>query len=389
MIVIADDITGAAEIAGIAFARGAEVRLVCGSVYGCDTATYSTDVTTVIATDTRSMSEAEAATETKRISAAFGSPEGKKVIFKKTDSALRGHVIAELTALMEATGYERAIYLPANPSKGRIIRNGIYYIKEVRGEKQEVREVPLNETDFSFDPEFPARTSVLRERFPDAESKGIIMPDAESEEDIHNVISTYNDGKTIFAGAADLFSAMIGMGCGRLKESIAKHPIPIIQTHNSMLILSGSTQSKPLGLGIPIAPMPQEIYDGGDDLNLWDTTAYEQERHSLILTIPHTHRTGKEVAVHLRTMMAEMTKQLVTRHCPDHLVIEGGATAWATLQALGWTEFTITAQLGPGVVQMRTTNACHTQNLRSENGTLVTLKPGSYPWGTILSSYKA
>ncbi len=375
MIVIADDITGAAEIAGIAFARGAEVRLVCGSICGCDTSTHPI---TVIATDTRSMSEAEAAAETKRISAAFGSPEGKKVIFKKTDSALRGHVVAELTALMEATGYKRAIYLPANPSKGRIIRNGIYYIKEVEGEKQEVREVPLNETDFSFDPEFPARTSVLRERFPDAEAHNIIMPDAENEEDIRKVISTYNDGKTIFAGAADLFSAMIGMGCGRLKESIAKHPIPIIQAKNNILILCGSTQSKPLELGIPIAPMPQEIYDGGNDMSLWDTTAYDQEQHSLILTIPHTHRTGKEVAVHLRTMMAEMTKQLVTRHCPNHLVIEGGATAWATLQALGWTEFTITAQLAPGVVQMRATN-----------GVFVTLKPGSYPWGTILSSYKA
>ena len=358
MIVIADDITGAAEIAGIAFARGAEVRLVCGSVYGVDNATHSTDVTTVIATDTRSMSEAEAVAETKRISAAFVSPEGKKVIFKKTDSALRGHVVAELTALMEVTGYKRAVYLPANPSKGRIIRNGIYYINNV----------PIHETDFSFDPEFPAKTSVLRERFPDAESKGIIMPDAETEEDIHNVISTYNDGKTIFAGAADLFSAMIGMEYGRcsLFESVA------LQS----LILCGSTQSKPLELGIPIAPMPQEIYDGGDDLNLWDTTAYELEQHSLILTIPYTHRTGKEVAVHLRTMMAEMTKQLVTKHCPDHLVIEGGATAWATLQALGWTEFTITAQLAPGVVQMRATN-----------GVFVTLKPGSYPWGTILSSY--
>ena len=374
MIVIADDITGAAEIAGIAFARGAEVRLVCGSVCGVGNATH---LTTIIATDTRSMSEEEAVAETRRI-ASHLSPLTSH-LFKKTDSALRGHVVAELTPLMEVTGYKRAVYLPANPSKGRIIRNGVYYINNV----------PIHETDFSFDPEFPARTSVLRERFPDAESKGIIIPDAESEEDIHNVISTYNDGKTIFAGAADLFSAMIGMGCGRLKESIAKHPMPIIQTHNSMLILSGSTQSKPLGLGIPIAPMPQEIYDDGNDLNLWDTRAYEQERHSLILTIPHTHRTGKEVAVHLRTMMAEMTKQLVTKHCPDHLVIEGGATAWATLQALGWTEFTITAQLAPGVVQMRTTNACHTQTFRSENGVFVTLKPGSYPWGTILSSYKA
>ena len=366
MIVIADDITGAAEIAGIAFARGAEVRLVCGSVCGVDNATH---LTTIIATDTRSMSEEEAVAETRRI-ASHLSPLTSH-LFKKTDSALRGHVVAELTPLMEVTGYKRAVYLPANPSKGRIIRNGVYYINNV----------PIHETDFSFDPEFPARTSVLRERFPDAESKGIIIPDAESEEDIHNVISTYNDGKTIFAGAADLFNGMICMGCGRcsLFESVA------LQS----LILCGSTQSKALDLGIPVAPMPQEIYDGSDDLSLWDTTAYEQEQHSLILTIPHTHRTGKEVAVHLRTMMAEMTKQLVTRHCPEHLVIEGGATAWATLQALGWTEFTITAQLAPGVVQMKVTNACHTQTFRSENGTLVTLKPGSYPWGTILSSYKA
>jgi len=123
--------------------------------------------------------------------------------------------------------------------------------------------------------------------------------------------------------------------------------------------------------------MPQEIYDGGDDLSLWDTTVYEQE-HSLILSIPHTHRTGKEVAIHLRTMMAEKTRQLVAEHCPDHLIIEGGATAWATLQSLGWTDFTITAQLASGIVQMS-----------AANGTLVTLKPGSYPRDTILSSYKA
>ena len=65
MIVIADDITGAAEMAGIAFTYGENVRLVCGGVAGgCDTATYGT---TVIATDTRSMSEAEAVAEIHRI----------------------------------------------------------------------------------------------------------------------------------------------------------------------------------------------------------------------------------------------------------------------------------------------------------------------------------
>ena len=372
VLVIADDITGAAEIAGIAFSQGQQVRLVCGSPLCCD---HVAAQTTVIATDTRSMSEAEAVTTIKRmILPLYMEGDGGRLLFKKTDSALRGHVVAELSALMEATGYQRAVYLPANPTKGRVIKNGVYYIKEVSGDRLEVRDVPISETAFNYDPEFPAKTSVLKERFPDAETKGIIMPDAESKEDIQDVIAKYNDGKTLFAGAADLFTAVLGNSRNTSNTS------ETIQTRNSRfsrsstLVLSGSTQSKPLDLGIPIAPMPREVYDGSEDISLWDTNAY-QEKHSLILTMPYTHRTGKEVAVHLRTMMAAKAKELVEEYCPQHLIIEGGATAWATLQALGWTDFTITAQLAPGIVQMSATN-----------GTLVTLKPGSYPWGNLFSA---
>ena len=393
MIVIADDITGAAEMAGIAFSQGQQVRLVCGSVAGgCDTATYGT---TVIATDTRSMSEAEAVAENRHIVSSFLIPHSlfesvasrtSFLIYKKTDSALRGHVVAELTALMEATGYQRAVYLPANPSKGRIIRGGIYYIKEVTGERLKVRDVPISETAFSFDPEFPAKTSVLKERFPDAEAKGIIMPDAESEEDIQKVIGKYNDGKTLFAGAADLFSAILSHSRETRNTSDFREARDTrVSNSPSTLILCGSTQSKPLDLGIPIAPMPREIYDGSNDLSLWDTSKYTKA-HSLILTMPFTHRTGKEAAVHLRTMMARKAKELITEYLLPtldregtgeslHLIIEGGATAWATLHALGWTEFEIVAQIAPGVVQMSATN-----------GTLVTLKPGSYPWGNLFSS---
>lgn len=343
MIVIADDITGAAEIAGIAFSKGHQVSLVCGEG-------VATNQITVIATDTRSMTEAEAIAETKQLS--FLISHHSSPIYKKTDSALRGHVVAELEALMQATGYKRAVYLPANPSKGRIVRNGIYYIGET----------PIAETAFSYDPEFPAKTSALRERFPDAEEKGIIMPDAESEEDIRRIITEYNDGHTLFAGAADLFSAFL------TSKPTTYHP-PI--NTNNKLILCGSTQSKPLELGIPIAPMPKEIYDGSDDLSLWDTSVYDNER-GLILTIPYTHRTGKEVAVHLRNIMAKMTQQLIKRHHPKQLIVEGGATAWAALQAIGWSQFVIICQIAPGVVQMR-----------AANGTLVILKPGSYPWGKL------
>ncbi len=400
MIVIADDITGAAEMAGIAFEQGRETRLRRESTGDCDKIATSQradnekkdrhagcqdscdnarhagcaeGTTTVIATDTRSMGEEEAAAETRRLLRCLDLDGGAgRRLFKKTDSALRGHVVGELCAMMAATGLTRAVYLPANPSKGRIIRNGIYYINGT----------PIHETDFSFDPEFPARTSCLRQRFPDAEKKGIIMPDAESLNDIRQVIETYHDGHTLFAGAADLFTAFLS--AEKPVSPLTPHLSPLTShlsslTSASVLILCGSTQSKPLDLGISIAPMPREVYDGEQGASAWLgmlEETWERDKR-LILTIPHTHRTGKDIAVHLRTVMAEMTKRLVTRNCPEHLVIEGGATAWATLQALGWTNFTITAQLGPGVVQMSATN-----------GTLVTLKPGSYPWGTILSSYK-
>ena len=428
MIVLADDITGAAEIAGLAFEAGHQVRLVCkngsagaGVIEGgsagvgingslCSN-TITAKGTTVIATDTRSMSEMEAAAETRRITSAISYLPS--TIFKKTDSALRGHVMAELTALMETTGYQRAVYMPANPSKGRIIKNGTYYVKESSSHHGKAF-IPLHETAFSYDPEFPAKTSVLKDRFPGAEAKDIIMPDAESLDDIRHIVTHYNDGNTLFAGAADLFREILrtlpqplpvregsNYSQGVFTDGRLSTPLPLREgLGESRLILCGSTQSKALDLGIPVAPMPKEVYDGSNDLSLWDVTAWEQH-HSLILTIPYTHRTGKEVAIHLRTVMAEMAKRLVNNHLlpflaegqgvgfvegqeRGSLIIEGGATAWATLQALGWSEFEIVHQYAPGVVQMRPIIACGNQTFRSENVPLVTLKPGSYPWGGVL-----
>ncbi len=395
MIVIADDITGAAEMAGIAHQHGLSVRLSIAGSLCCDRgAAERTDVL-VIATDTRSMTEEEAVHETLRITSHLSTLNSHlspltSHLFKKTDSALRGHVVAELSALMQATGYQRAIYLPANPSKGRVIRNGCYYIKEVRGEKSEVREVPIHETAFSYDPEFPAKTSVLKERFPDAEEHHILMPDAETVTDIQHIVAANDDGHTLFAGAADLFETYLEVRGERLEvrgkrlevrdmsESknypLTSHLSPL--TSKSTLFLCGSTQSKPLDLGFPVTPMPIAIYDGSEDITPWLEEAeklYEQQG-SLMITIPHRHRTGKEVAIHLREMTAELIQHLVAKRAPQQLIIEGGASAFATLQHLGWNELEVVCQIAPGVIKTK-----------APNGTFVIMKPGSYPWGHLTS----
>ena len=354
MIVIADDITGAAEMAGIAFEAGEDVRLVCGSV-------TTTSGATVISTDTRSMTKDEAIAETRRITSHL-SPLHTS-LFKKTDSALRGHVVAELKALMEAMDYQRAVYLPANPSKGRIIRNGTYYINGT----------PIDQTEFSFDPEFPAKTAVLRERFPDAEANGIVMPDAESKEDIQKVIATYDDGHTLFAGAADLFEIVLARNPrASMTSRTSSISSPSRPSFASTLFLCGSTQSKPLDLGIPVTAMPRDIYDGCKDITSWleEASAIYKREGSLMITIPHRHRTGKEVAIHLRETTAILLERLVAIQQPRQLIIEGGASAFATLKRLGWNELEVVSQLAPGVIKTK-----------APNGTFVIMKPGSYSWG--------
>lgn len=385
MIVIADDITGAAEMAGIAHQHGLTVRLSIAGSLCCDyIAAERTDML-VIATDTRSMTEEEAVNETRRIVSSLPQQGGAKggSLFKKTDSALRGHVVAELSALMQATGYQRAVYLPANPSKGRIIRNGCYYIKEVRGEKSEVREVPIHETAFSYDPEFPAKTSVLKERFPDAEAHHILMPDAETTADIQQIVTANNNPDTLMAGAADLFETYLDVRGKRLEvrdmSESKNYPLPSPLsplTSKSTLFLCGSTQSKPLDLGFPVTPMPLAIYDGSEDIAPWLKEAeklYEQQG-SLMITIPHHHRTGKEVAIHLRETTARLIHHLVEKRLPQQLIIEGGASAFATLQHLGWNELEMVCQIAPGVIKTK-----------APNGTFVIMKPGSYPWGHLTS----
>ena len=91
-----------------------------------------------------------------------------------------------------------------------------------------------------------------------------------------------------------------------------------------------------------------------------------------MITIPHRHRTGKEVAIHLRETTARLIQQLVALRQPQQLIIEGGASAFATLQHLGWNELEVVSQLAPGVIKTK-----------APNGTFVIMKPGSYPWGLL------
>ena len=82
----------------------------------------------------------------------------------------------------------------------------------------------------------------------------------------------------------------------------------------------------------------------------------------------------------IRAAFSELARRGVATGAFRHLMIEGGATAAATLAALGWDELAVAGEWAQGVVTLRPAAA---------PGILVTMKPGSYDWPESLWSQTA
>lgn len=387
--VLADDITGAAEIAGIAKSYGMETTLEIDTFDSYKTA--DKDSVAVVATDTRSCTKREARIQVENIcrmirqarEAAGGSGI---TLFKKTDSVLRGNIGTELLAAMHAMGYSSSLLIAQNPSKGRIIRDGEYLVGGV----------PLSETMFRYDPEFPATSSTATKlitdcqcrRLPLAEGLSgeggtVFVADAESYGDILMQLDKA-DASTLIAGGADCFRTLLDRlhvkpsgkpskaSTGQLANTESGY-----SSNGKQLVVCGSTQSRHIAapevlkaMNAIECSMPDDVFDGAAP-DEWIRQA-EDRYHSarmLIIRVGEHELKGADYARRIKAVMAKAVRKLVETEVPARLIIEGGATAYATLSATGWRGFSVWREYAPGVVGMK------------HGDTEVVVKPGSYPWG--------
>ena len=359
LIVIADDLTGAAEMAGVAWSKGLSVNMMMQmsrNLPSCDVL--------VVATDTRQATKKAAVKTVESILQKITDPS-EHLFFKKTDSVLRGHIVAEIKAMMYALDRDKALLMAQNPSKGRIIKEGIYYLDDL----------PLDRSLFYYDPESPANSSFVEERLPGTRSlslqdslhKGINVADASSREEL--LLQLHKaDSTTLLAGAADAFSLLLDerFDC---KEQPSNGKIQ--ETDSPFLLIQGSTQSRPNPWQVPEVLMPDDVFHGADSKE-WIESLKNQFRENpkIAIRIAHPSEGGKPYAIRLREVMTTVAAQLIKLKAaaPLHLIIEGGATAYAIIQHLGWNTFSIERELAPGIVTIR-----HKKDL-------ITLKPGSYLW---------
>ena len=344
IVVLADDLSGAAELAGAALRHGlsAEVQTVF-------TAVATADVVCV-ATDTRALPAGHAArivgAVTREVVAA-----GAGWIFKKCDSVLRGPVLAEARAAAQAAGKSRIVILPTNPSRQRVVRDGTYFVAGV----------PLHATLFARDPEHPRQSSQLLELL-GGDLTGVETPNAESAADIQRHAAS-SDDSTLPVGGVDFFEALL-----QLRVAARTSPPPMPGTNGETLIVCGSAaswaqrQAEALAHGIPEFALPHEP---GAILSAL------QVANRVLIGIGDGSATRGQSSDALVRRLAETVRSVLVRTTVVRLLMEGGATAAAVLHAAHWTRLEACAAADPGIGVLRPAAGA---------GPLLFVKPGSYVW---------
>lgn len=231
-VVLADDFTGATD-AGIQLAEnGISVRVMTGAIgrhlqeCNCQAA--------VLDLETRHMSAKDAYGAV--LSAArLAQSAGASILYKKTDSTLRGNIGSELKAALDAWREPRLLFSPGYPAIGRIVRDMVCYVNGVPVHKSAFGQDQLNPVVDSRIEKIIAQQAPLTvgkvESLPQ-----VVVPDTVTEEDLDKAVKMgLSMGIRIFAGSSGMLPYLAR--CAMTADSNHKeYPLP-----GAPLIILGSS----------------------------------------------------------------------------------------------------------------------------------------------------
>ncbi len=168
-----DDPTGAQAVHGIEVVTALEPPAYQAALDGPAGACF-------VLTNSRSLDEPAAARLTGQAARDLiiaAERRGQRIqLISRSDSTLRGHLLAEVAAVQTARqdvlgrGFDGVLLIPAFPEAGRVTAGGIHYARIGP------HLVPVGETEFARDPAFGYRSSELR-AFIAERSGGAVRPD--------------------------------------------------------------------------------------------------------------------------------------------------------------------------------------------------------------------
>jgi uncharacterized protein YgbK (DUF1537 family) len=308
---------------------------------------------------------------------------GADWIYKKVDSVLRGQVTAEIEAVMAQLELDRAMLLPANPSLGRTIRDGRYFV-EGR---------PINKTEFAHDPEYPRRSpQVVRllaapehfllrvaENGCPLEAGTIVICEASTPDDVRNWAESC-DEPVLPAGGSEFFGALLAGE--KLRPSGGEQEFEPQPGPEFFISGTSSRQARQFAQAekrgkTPVFTLPLELAWGAEFTPAAIAAVAQrvvegfQEKPRVILAVGLPMVRDAKIARKLSLNIVCVAEQVMQQVSMGRVLAEGGATAAELVRRLGWPRLTVLRELAPGVATLA---------VDTGESIMLTIKPGSYAW---------
>ncbi len=308
ILVFADDLTGALEV-GAKFATYGHSAMI---TTGLTPSAWPNCSVLVVDTETRHLTAEQAAARI-RCLADIARSASPRIIYKKTDSTLRGNIGAEFNALHDAFPGQLLAYVPAYPDMGRTVKNGQLFVWGTR----------VHETEFGTDQGSPVRDSRIAAVLGNGPT---LVLDCESNGDIDAVVTK------ILEGSAPGLCA----GPSALAEALARRLGPGL-SRSALVSFTGCTSPKCLVVNGSLHPVSIEQMKQAEQLSFFD-----QDWRCLVEPIEGT---GNE-----RSMRAGQCVQRILASWPfTVLIVFGGDTAFGIHSVLGGAAFESLGEIAPGV----------------------------------------
>jgi len=369
--IIADDLTGACDVGAEFAAAGHLVRISAGPAAGED----PRGAVRVVNTQSRALAPGGAYARVLR--AVRGDPGS--LVLKKIDTALRGHLGAELDAVLDGTGAAAAFILAAIPAAARVTRDGCQWF----GGR------PLAETEFAHDPEGPgpessiaavlARESArstavlgrevvgagdLRERVGASirRGAGFFVVDAETDADVARAVDAILrlPPPHCLAGSIALAQALAHR-CAPASAAEQRTPAPATEALAALplpaLVVSGSlhSQARRQLAAVVARGLARELAVPRPDADLRAiestvATACAQLAAGCSVALAAAPPSGRPVARGMRAterLLADLAARIVGAASPGTLVLIGGETSCSVLDRLGARDLASHGRLAP------------------------------------------
>lgn len=386
LLIIADDFTGALDT-GVQFAAsGANTRVVTSADYDFCQVDPKVQVL-VMDAETRHLSAGEAFDIvydiTKRAIA-----QKIPYLYKKTDSALRGNIGSELTAMMEAAGGKTLSFLPAFPKMKRWTKEGVHYIDGVPVSESVFGKDPFEPVTCSYIPQIIESQSqikvsvraVTNTNISEKEKCGgnqdepeILLWDAQTDKELENLGQYLYESNQMHltagcAGFATVLPKLLGLGGNKLLDVKLASKFLIICGSVNPITLTQLDYAEKNGF-LRIRLKPEERLDkdfwtsslGQEKLKQWKELIAE---HSCVILdsndLPGRDDTGDYAKAHglsleeIRVQIAEsyghILKDLIDSGLESTLMVTGGDTLLGCMEQLGVREMEPVCELAPGTV---------------------------------------